>query len=537
MKVGYKTSVRIAVWLLFLLYGLLVFEAGFAVSVLSGWAVFTAAFWSFLVNRFFTVDPDGLINNLSRSSYDLRDGGFVLLEGKKVFVVVNSEKRRVQIFPCLADRGDWEVFRSWVEEHKPAEQQEFPLHVGPAGKVLYPIMRFCKRYAKPILAVLAIGILSYAGWWAKGVWDRHTEIERLVDRAESALNREDWREARAAADELHALVPDDERAIDLLVRTGNQLRPRLAVRATRNGEEVAATVRFEGVGEGDTHVLPATLDFYGTNRSYTLFVGFEENGRWYQAPPLEIVTEWEGVREMDVPLEPYPGPAPVYGENWRSPATGMEFVWMEDLEIWVGKYEATNEEYRKMNPDHDSGAYEGHSLNGDRQPVVQVSFKDAVAFARWMTHREYETEKLPRGYRYRLPSDREFQTLMRVGGRQRRPWGNQWPPPKDLAVNYSGEESLLNEKIEGYRDAFIVSAPVDDLWINPWGLAGVGGNVWEVTTYRGKDLEFRYWRGEAWTTGEPDPPGFDKINITYGSKKSFPEQTGFDGGFRLVLSP
>lgn len=59
----------------------------------------------------------------------------------------------------------------------------------------------------------------------------------------------------------------------------------------------------------------------------------------------------------------------------------MAFVWIPSLKIWVGKYEVTNGEYRKMKPSHDSKAYEGHSLNGDRQPVVYMNFDDAKEFA------------------------------------------------------------------------------------------------------------------------------------------------------------
>ncbi len=46
---------------------------------------------------------------------------------------------------------------------------------------------------------------------------------------------------------------------------------------------------------------------------------------------------------------------PVSDRNWRSPSTGMEFVWIPQMEMWVGKYEVTNEEYRKKEPEHDSG--------------------------------------------------------------------------------------------------------------------------------------------------------------------------------------
>ena len=39
----------------------------------------------------------------------------------------------------------------------------------------------------------------------------------------------------------------------------------------------------------------------------------------------------------------------------------MEFVWIGDLNIWVGKYEVTNSEYSRFKPEHESGHYESNN--------------------------------------------------------------------------------------------------------------------------------------------------------------------------------
>jgi len=36
----------------------------------------------------------------------------------------------------------------------------------------------------------------------------------------------------------------------------------------------------------------------------------------------------------------------------------------------LARYEVTNREFRRFRAGHDSKDYEGHSLNGDDQPVV-----------------------------------------------------------------------------------------------------------------------------------------------------------------------
>ncbi len=105
----------------------------------------------------------------------------------------------------------------------------------------------------------------------------------------------------------------------------------------------------------------------------------------------------------------------VAGENWTSPTTGMEFVWIPQMNMWVGKHEVTNAEYRMKEPGHNSGEFEGHTLNLDRQPVVHVIFDEFFAYASWMSDRDQSTGLLPSGYRYRLPSDQEWMTFAQCG--------------------------------------------------------------------------------------------------------------------------
>jgi formylglycine-generating enzyme required for sulfatase activity len=192
--------------------------------------------------------------------------------------------------------------------------------------------------------------------------------------------------------------------------------------------------------------------------------------------------------------------APVAGQNWTSPATGMKFVWIDALKMWVGKFEVTNGEYRKKEPRHDSKSYKNHSLNRDSQPVVYVNFDDAKAYAAWLTERE---KAALGGARYRLPSEDEWMTYAQCGDGREYPWGNNWPPPSGRAGNYHGQEGAGTwDKISGYNDGFPVTAPVDKLWANPWGLHGVGGNVWEAcardSTGQAFGGSFGAWRGASW---------------------------------------
>ena len=219
---------------------------------------------------------------------------------------------------------------------------------------------------------------------------------------------------------------------------------------------------------------------------------------------------------------------PVEGQDWTSPATGMEFVWIDELEMWVGKYEVTNAEYRSKEQDHDSGEFLGHSLDGDRQPVVRVNFSDAKSYAQWLTRQD---EDVLDGARYRLPSEDEWTTFAQCGDGRKYPWGNQWPPRSGQAGNYHGQEGAGTwGKISGYNDGFPVTAPVDKLWRNPWGLYGVGGNVWEACAKDSSGGSFGAWRGASWYYDYQDYLRVSTRSVRVGSRRRYRY------GFRLVLS-
>lgn len=83
-----------------------------------------------------------------------------------------------------------------------------------------------------------------------------------------------------------------------------------------------------------------------------------------------------------------------------------------DKPFAIGRYPVTNGEYRWFNPDHDSERHKGYNLNGNDQPVVQVSWNDAVDYAEWLSN---ET-----GKSYRLPTEVEWEYAARAGTTTRR---------------------------------------------------------------------------------------------------------------------
>lgn len=170
----------------------------------------------------------------------------------------------------------------------------------------------------------------------------------------------------------------------------------------------------------------------------------------------------------------------------------MEFVRIKPLNIWMGKYEVSNKQFKEFQADHDSGMFKEWSLNDADQPVVNVGWDDANAFCRWLnTHLAGNLEP---GNEFRLPTESEWETAAACGQTREYPWGNQWPPKYG---NYG--------LIEGYDDGAPVSCPVEDSGQNEWGLYGMGGNAWEwCADLYDPSRQYRAIRGGAWNLSPAD---------------------------------
>ncbi|MBL9088434.1 MAG: formylglycine-generating enzyme family protein, partial [Planctomycetia bacterium] len=79
--------------------------------------------------------------------------------------------------------------------------------------------------------------------------------------------------------------------------------------------------------------------------------------------------------------------------------------------------ETTNFEYRKFKAAHDSRDFQGDGLNADAQPVAEVSYNDAIEFARWLSSQDP-------AHVYRLPTEAEWEYACRAGTTSRYWWGD-----------------------------------------------------------------------------------------------------------------
>lgn len=144
---------------------------------------------------------------------------------------------------------------------------------------------------------------------------------------------------------------------------------------------------------------------------------------------------------------------------------GDEYNWMLPRHIekinafYIGKYEVTNIQYKKFcdktkrgyppNPDWDKDYF----LNKPDYPVINVSWKDVAAYAKWA------------GGRLLTEAEWEYSA---VGGTVT-PfyWGNEFSSDYANGMGMKG------------KDKWQYTSPVGSFPPNPYGLYDMFGNVWE----------------------------------------------------------
>ena len=105
------------------------------------------------------------------------------------------------------------------------------------------------------------------------------------------------------------------------------------------------------------------------------------------------------------------------------------------------------------------------SQNEDNQPVLHVSWNDAVAYCQWMSQKQ--------GMRFRLPTGAEREYACRAGSQT--PFNTGENITTDQA-NYDGNYPYHNSQKGVYRGNTVA---VDSFAPNAWGLYNMHGNVLE----------------------------------------------------------
>ena len=157
--------------------------------------------------------------------------------------------------------------------------------------------------------------------------------------------------------------------------------------------------------------------------------------------------------------------------------------------IAMSKYEVTFRQYDRF------AQAEGRAMPDDRgwgrgnRPVIDVSQKDAQAYAQWLSAQT--------GKDYRLPSEAEWEYAARAGTTTKYSWGNRITHED---ANY-GKDQCCGGLASG-RDRWVNTSPVGSFAANPFGLYDMHGNVYEwVEDCWHDNYEGAPTNGSAWMTG------------------------------------
>jgi formylglycine-generating enzyme required for sulfatase activity len=133
----------------------------------------------------------------------------------------------------------------------------------------------------------------------------------------------------------------------------------------------------------------------------------------------------------------------------------------------LGIYAVTQGEYARI-----MGANPSHFKLGDRHPVENVSWEDAVEFCQKLRALGEEESA---GRAYRLPSEAEWEYACRGPAISYQPF-NLGSSLSATQVNFDGNFPYGGAPEGVYRERTV---PVDEFAPNGWGLYQMHGNVWE----------------------------------------------------------
>ena len=232
-----------------------------------------------------------------------------------------------------------------------------------------------------------------------------------------------------------------------------------------------------------------------------------------------------------------------------------------DKAFWMGELEVTNQQFNVIFPDHDSRfvdqqwkdhVVQGYPANKPEQPVIRVSYNDAMDYCKKLSEKT--------GLNITLPTEAQWEWACRAGSDQDFWYGDMnadfgkkdnladvttlllavsgidpQPMPK---TSYWYKYYTYLPKEEGVDDGNLVQVGGKQYEANPFGLYCMHGNVaeWTRSDYlpypyneKSKEVsEYKVVRGGSYI----ERP---KFSTAYTRKGYYPYQRVFNVGFRVII--
>ncbi|MBT7171472.1 MAG: SUMF1/EgtB/PvdO family nonheme iron enzyme, partial [Phycisphaerales bacterium] len=245
-----------------------------------------------------------------------------------------------------------------------------------------------------------------------------------------------------------------------------------------------------------------------------------------------------------------------FQDEWPQAAVSI------DKAYWMGKFEITNAQYRKFNPKHHSRYIDqqwkdhtrpGYVANNPNQPVIRISWTQAMEFCTWLSKKT--------GKNVTLPTEAQWEYAARAGTAT-----SAWYGTKDS--DFGKCENLADASIQRhavmgvnpkpvknpsplidfipremrFNDGQFIGCDVGKYRANPWGLHDMIGNVaeWTRSSYKAypykaddgrNDLnpaDHKVMRGGSWR----DRPKWGRSGVRRDYRSYQPV---YNGGFRIIV--
>ncbi len=181
-------------------------------------------------------------------------------------------------------------------------------------------------------------------------------------------------------------------------------------------------------------------------------------------------------------------------------------------DLYIDLYLVTNALYEMYLEDTKAETFpeywDNPQYNQPDQPVIGVSYDDAVRFASWLSAQL--------GVVKRLPTEDEWEKAARGGRDVIYPWGDQ-SPTDGRRANYNGNGRFSSTSPVGSFEA----------GKNTYGIFDMAGNVWEWTSTERAATGSLIVKGGSWMDGPAD--------LRISNRREVDPSKGYvDIGFRLV---
>ena len=338
-------------------------------------------------------------------------------------------------------------------------------------------------FAYARLSAKSSGQLQSFDWALKVPLSQAKQFKQSVENGTVKIQAEVKLEAKSQQAVINSAVIED------LVQQSNYQTP---VMVMVNSRPKGGQVWVDGRQQG---ITPLKLGLaIGSNRVEVKFKGTD----WQKVKTVEVKEGIKPLVNFDFGSDYAPR---VIGRD------GAEMVWIPAggsvSSFYMDVYEVTNAQYGKFmraTGHREPNYWDNSKYNQSNQPVVGVSWNDAVAYAKWAGKR--------------LPREKEWEWAARGGLRGKEyPWGDQGPSLG--RANYYGANVGQSKAVGSYP-------------ANGYGLHEMVGNVWEwCQDWYNSDKDSKVLRGGSWLTS------IDNLRVTIRTYYD-PNSKIYNYGFRCV---